>query len=70
MSQFAMQMPGSQLVSRRPSLNVYTGLMFVAVVCLGAACAMLWKAGSSVSPKQGPTAPFSLQDPRSIQLPR
>lgn len=70
MSQFAMQMPGSQLVARKASPNVYTGLMFVAVVCLAGACAMVWRAGASVSPGQGFGAPFSLQDPRSIQLPR
>lgn len=70
MSQFAMQMPGSQLAGRRPSMNVYTGLMFVAVVVLGVACAMMWRSATLVSPQQGAMAPFSLQEPNRISIQR
>jgi len=40
MSQFGMQMPGAQ-AQRKPQMNVYTGLAFLAVICLGAAVAVI-----------------------------
>lgn len=47
MSQYGMQMPGGQL-KRGPSLTVYTGLLFLAVVCLIAACAMVYLQGQKI----------------------
>jgi len=70
MSQFGMQMPGSQLAARRPSMNVYTGLMFVAVVVLAAACALMWRSASLVSPQKGAMAPFALQEAGRISVQR
>lgn len=68
MSQLGMQMPGSA-GARRSSLTVYDALMFLAVVCLGAAVATMWLASTQVSPQQGAMAPFSLQQPNQISLP-
>lgn len=42
-------MPGSQR-GRRPSLNVYTGLMAVAVVALLAGCIVVWMNGMRIGP--------------------
>lgn len=42
-------MPGSQR-GRRPSLNVYTGLMAVAVVALLAGVAVTWMNGMKIGP--------------------
>lgn len=69
MSQFGMQMPGASMASRKASMNVYTGLMFAAVVCLAAAVALMWQAATRVSPKTGAMAPFSFQDQSRIDLP-
>ena len=70
MSQFGMQMPGSQLSARRPSMNVYTGLMFVGVVVLAAACAMMWRSATLVSPQKGAMAPFALQQEGQVTVQR
>jgi hypothetical protein len=43
-----------------PSLDVYTGLLFFAVVCLAAACVMMFLAGSKIG--KGGSA-FGLQSP-------
>jgi hypothetical protein len=71
MSQLGMQMPGSAAARRKPSLNAYTGLLFLAVVCLAAACVVMWFSATRVSPEEaGPMAPFSLQEQRGgISLP-
>lgn len=57
MSQFGMQMPGGQL-RRGPSLNVYTGLLFVAVVALAVACLFMFQAASKVG---ADGSPFGIQ---------
>ncbi len=49
MSQFGMQMPGGR-ARAAPSMNVYTGLLFLAVVALGAASGMMYLAGAKVGP--------------------
>lgn len=64
MSQFGMQMPGGR-VRRGASMNIYTGLLFVAVVALAVACGFLYTAAGKVSPDGGP---FTLQKPGSIRL--
>jgi hypothetical protein len=53
MSQYAMNMPGGA-VQRRPSMDVYTGLLFLAVVCLAAASVFLWTQGAKIAPDGQP----------------
>ena len=60
MSQFGMQMPGSQR-SRKPVLNVYTGLMFFAVACLVAALVFVFQAAQAVSGSDQPMDAFKIQ---------
>ncbi len=60
MSQFGMQMPGSQR-SRKPALNVYAGLMFFAVVCLAAAIFFVFQAAQAVSGSDQPMDVFKIQ---------
>ncbi|MBL0926815.1 MAG: hypothetical protein IBJ11_04075 [Phycisphaerales bacterium] len=50
MSQMGMQMPGAAR-GRAPSLNIYTGLMAVAVVCLLAAVVQTLRAGMTIGPE-------------------
>ncbi len=49
MSQYGMQMPGSTL-QRGPSLNVFTGLLALALVALIAACAIVFIQGAKIGP--------------------
>lgn len=49
MSQFGMQMPGGRAKST-PTLDVYTGLLFLAVAALATATAIVWLQGSKVGP--------------------
>jgi hypothetical protein len=67
MSQLGMNLPGSKR-KLGASMNIYTGLLFLAVVCMAAAVALVWSAGVELSPDQGSMAPFSLQDANRIQL--
>ncbi len=67
MSQFGMQMPGGG-GQRRAQPNVYTALLFFAVVCLAGACFFMWRAATEVSPATGAAAPFTLQQPNQIRL--
>lgn len=53
MSQYAMNMPGGA-VTRRPSMDVYTGLLFLAVVCLGAASFFVYFQGAKIAPQGQP----------------
>jgi hypothetical protein len=64
MSQFGMQMPGGRM-KRTASMNVYTGLLFAAVVALAVASGFMWRAASSVG-KNG--NPFEIQQQGQIQL--
>jgi hypothetical protein len=66
MSQFGMQLPGGRQ-ARSASPDVYTALMFLAVVALAAACAVLWIQASKVG-KDG--SPFQLQEQGRNALPR
>ncbi len=59
MSQFGMQMPGGR-ARRSSSMNVYTGLLFCAVVAMGVASGFMWMAAKSVSPDPG--NPFKIQE--------
>lgn len=58
MSQFGMQMPGGQM-SRGPTMNIYTGLLALAVVGLIAASAYVWMQAARVSPTG---TPWDLQE--------
>ncbi|HYE93559.1 MAG TPA: hypothetical protein VEA38_21190 [Terriglobales bacterium] len=68
MSQFGMSMPGGAM-QRRPAMNVYTGLLFVAAMALLAAVAFVWVQASKVGAGEGFMRPFGLQQPASIKLP-
>jgi hypothetical protein len=63
MSQFGMQMPGGRL-KRTASMNVYTGLLFLAVVSLATACGFMWVAASKVGVNG---SPFGFQQAK-VQL--
>jgi len=68
MTQLGMNMPG-QMGARKASPNVYTGLMFLAVVCLGVACYVVWSNGMKVTPGDGAMAPLTeLQEPGRIRI--
>lgn len=60
-----MQMPGGQ-IHRGASMNVYTGLLFVAVIALIAACAWVYMQGRTIAPGG---QPFKVQQEGQIQLP-
>lgn len=57
MSQMGMNLPGAR--RRQPTMDMYTGLLFVAVVCLAAACVVVWMNGSII----GKGSALGLQDP-------
>lgn len=59
MSQYGMQMPGGR---RRggSSPDVYTGLLFLSVAALAAACLVLYFSGKAVAPAGNP---LSMHDP-------
>ena len=48
MSQLGMNLPGG--ARRRPQMTVYTGMLFIAVVSLATACAMVFLAGQKIGP--------------------
>ncbi len=66
MSQYGMQMPGGQ-ARRGATMNIYTGLLFVAAVALGAACVFVFLQSAHVGPN--PSNPFAQHDSGRIQLP-
>jgi hypothetical protein len=58
MNQFGMQLPGGQM-QRGPMMNVYTGLLLLAVIALAAASVMVFLNAGKVG-KDG--KPFELQE--------
>jgi hypothetical protein len=64
MSQFGMQMPGGRM-KRTASMNVYTGLLFLAVVAMAVASGFMWRAASGVGANG---SPFELQRTNDIRL--
>lgn len=50
MSQFGMQMPGGR-ARRGSSPDVYTGLLFLSVAALVAACLVVYFAGARIGPE-------------------
>lgn len=65
MSQFGMQMPGAR-TKRAASINVYTGLLFVAVACLVAATAVAYISGAKIAPEG---KPWKIHEAGRITLP-
>jgi hypothetical protein len=47
-----MQMPGG--MKRGPALNVYTGLLFLAVVALATACVFMYVGAAKLGPNGDP----------------
>ncbi len=64
MSQFGMQMPGGR-VKRSAPMNIYTGLLFAAVVALGVACGFMYIAATKVGVGGNP---FEIQKAGAIKL--
>ena len=64
MSQFGMQMPGGR-ASRTASMNIYTGLLFAAVVALAVACGFMWVAAKKVGEGGNP---FGIQKAGAIRI--
>ena len=64
MSQFGMQMPGGRM-KREASMNVYTGLLFVAVVALATASGFMWVAAKKVGVDGNP---FTIQKAGAVRL--
>jgi hypothetical protein len=59
MSQFGMQMPGGRM-KRSASMNIYTGLLFCAVLALAVACGFMYQAATKVGVNG---SPFGIQNP-------
>ncbi|MBX3365547.1 MAG: hypothetical protein KF866_12390 [Phycisphaeraceae bacterium] len=64
MNQFGMQMPGGR-ARRAAGVDVYTGLLFLAVAALILATAVLWMQGSKIGPKG---SPFAVHEGGKIDL--
>jgi hypothetical protein len=64
MGQFGMQLPGGQM-HRGASMNVYTGLLFLAVIALAAASIFVYLNAGKVG-KDG--QPLQLQEHNKISL--
>lgn len=64
MSQMGMNMPGG-LKRRGPEMNVYTGILFFAVVVLAVACGVLWVQGGKLGKD---SSPLGLQEQGKIVL--
>lgn len=70
MSQMGMQMPGGPGARRRGGPNVYSGLMFLAVVCLTAAVALVYIQAQKVGPStvSGPMKALTIQAEGDIRI--
>ena len=64
MSQFGMQMPGGR-GRRTAAMNIYTGLLLLAVVSLGVACGFMYMAAGRVGVNG---QPFEFQSAGKVQL--
>ncbi|HVZ93603.1 MAG TPA: hypothetical protein VG797_03750 [Phycisphaerales bacterium] len=67
MSQFGMQMPGSQR-TRSSGPNVYSALMLVAVVCLLGAVIVVFRAGMMVGPGGDFMGAFQIHPSGQVKL--
>ncbi|MFU8827941.1 MAG: hypothetical protein ACNA8P_00745 [Phycisphaerales bacterium] len=61
MSQMGMQMPGAHR-SRKPVLNIYTGMSFVAMIAVLIATIFVYSAAAIVAPEEGLMAPLKLHE--------
>ncbi|MEL6330372.1 MAG: hypothetical protein AAFR38_11985 [Planctomycetota bacterium] len=66
MANMGMQMPAGRAATGKASPDIFTGLMFVAVVALLGATVIVGLAGTQVAPNG---TPWELQDAERIQLP-
>lgn len=67
MSQFSMQLPGAS--KPKPPINIYTGLLFLAVVVLAMATAFVYQQATLVAPQEGPMGALALQQEGGVELP-
>jgi hypothetical protein len=68
MSQMGMQMPGRRRVAPR-SLNVYSGLLLGAIVCLIAAIVLVGMAAIQIGPGDGVMSALKIHPPdRPVDL--
>ena len=65
MGQMGMQMQGGGMRKRGASPDVYTGLAFVAVIAMAAACVFVYLAATKVGVDG---SPFGMQDKTKIVL--
>jgi hypothetical protein len=72
MNQFGLNMPGGQM-QRAPSMNLYTGLLALAVLALAAACVLVYLQNQKIGPGGSPFATHAY-DPATktfkVQLPK
>ncbi len=68
MSQFGMQMPGAQR-ARKARMNVYTAIMFCAVLALLTANAIAYLNGSIIAPKDaGAMGPLTIHEKGRVSI--
>lgn len=68
MSQFGMSMPGGRR-AKGGGVDIYTGLMCLAVIALGCATGLMYLAATKVSPEKG--NPFAMHsDTGTVTLPK
>ncbi len=67
MSQFGMQMPAGTL-QRGPSMNVYTGLLFLAVLALVAASAFVFVQGAIIGPEGNALGVHPVEEGKPVQV--
>jgi len=67
MSQFSMQLPGAS--KPRPPINIYTGLLFLAVATLAMATAFVHQQATLVAPQEGALGALALQQEGAVELP-
>ena len=71
MSQYGMHLPGGAM-QRKPSMDVYTGLLFVTMLALLAASVFVWLQGAKVAPPSPDGRnglPLALQTENNVKLP-
>jgi len=64
--QFGMQMPGGR-ARRGPALDVYTGLLLLAVIALGMGVAVAYTQGSKIGKDGSAMGVYGPDDPVQLQ---
>jgi hypothetical protein len=67
MSQYGMQMPAGQ-AQRGPTMNIYTGLLFAAVVALLAASVFVYTQGKLIGPGGDPFSIHKLNEHEALKF--